>query len=273
LSSQQVAWQGLELLEFNRPSYSIDESVQNYNGVVLSLNQHVVQGLKIDKQSYSGTLNVGDISIIPAKSTRSVAWGDNATCILLTLSPELIREVTSELIDSNMVELIPQPVIQDPLISQIVLSLKQDIETGFPTGKLFGESAATMLVARLLQHHAVLRPKQPSDEHGLSSYILRQVLEYIQVHLSQDLSIAELSQMVGMSTYYFIRLFKQSMHITPLQYIIHQRVKLAKALLRSRELPIIEVASQCGFTSQSHFTTVFRQATKTTPKAYQQSLM
>jgi AraC family transcriptional regulator len=273
LSNQQIVWQGLNFLEFNHPSHRIGEYIKEHHSIAIPLAQGIVQELTIDRRSYNGILNIGDISIVPAKSTRSVAWGGNATFAILNLSPEFVREVASEFIDSNMVELIPQNVTQDPLIYQIALSLKQDIETGYPTGKLFGESAATMLAVRLLQQHAVHRPKQPSDEHGLSSYTLRQVLEYIQVHLNQSFSIAELAQMVGMSTYYFIRLFKQSMHITPLQYIIHQRVERAKVLLRSRELPIIEVASQCGFTSQSHFTTVFRQATKTTPKVYQQSLM
>jgi AraC family transcriptional regulator len=273
LSNQQIVWQGLNFLEFNHPSYRIGEHIQEYHSVAISLAKGVAKELTIDRRSYNSISSIGDVSIVPAKSTRSVAWVGNAAFALLTLSPEFVREVASELIDSNMVELIPQHVTQDPLIYQIALSLKQDIETGYPTGKLFGESAATMLVVRLLQQYAVRRPKQPIDEHGLSIYILRQVLEYIQVHLSQDLSIAELAQMVGMSTYYFIRLFKKSMHITPRQYIIHQRVERAKALLRSRDLPIIEVASQCGFTSQSHFTTMFRQATKTTPKAYQQGLM
>jgi AraC family transcriptional regulator len=110
------------------------------------------------------------------------------------------------------------------LIHQIGLSLKADIEAGYPTGKIFGESAATMLAARLLQQHSVRMPKLASDEDGLSSYTLRQVLDYIRSHLSQDLSIIDLAQVAGMSPYYFLRLFKKSMHITPRQYIIQMRI-------------------------------------------------
>jgi AraC family transcriptional regulator len=123
-------------------------------------------------------------------------------------------------------------------------------------------------MARLLQQHSVRTPKLASDEDGLSSYTLRQVLDYVRSHLSQDLSIIDLAQVAGMSPYYFLRLFKKSMHFTPRQYIIQIRIDRAKELLRSRELSIADIALQCGFTNQSHFTNIFRQLTETTPKAY-----
>ena len=160
----------------------------------------------------------------------------------------------------------------DPLIQQIGLSLKSDIEAGYPTGKIFGESAATMLAARLLHQHSSRSPKQISDETGLSSYSLRLVLDYIRSHLSQDLAIVDLAQVAGMSPYYFMRMFKRSMHVTVRQYIIQKRIDRAKELLRSRELSMVEVSLQCGFSNQSHFTNVFRQLTQTTPNAYRRDL-
>jgi AraC family transcriptional regulator len=81
-----------------------------------------------------------------------------------------------------------------------------------------------MLAARLLQQHSVRTPKLASDEHGLSSYTLRQVLDYIRSNLSQDLSIIDLAQVAGMSPYYLMRMFKKSMRVTPRQYIIQMRI-------------------------------------------------
>jgi AraC-like DNA-binding protein len=149
---------------------------------------------------------------------------------------KIVREVAYESIDPDRVQPIPQVGTVDPLIYQIGLSLKADIAARYPTGKIFGESAATMLAARLLQQHSVRTPKLASDEDGLSSYTLRQVLNYIRSHLSQDLSIIDLAQVAGMSPYYFLRLFKQSMHITPRQYIIQIRIDRAQELLQLREL-------------------------------------
>jgi AraC family transcriptional regulator len=102
----------------------------------------------------------------------------------------------------------------------------------------------------------------------LWSVVFYKDLDYIRSHLSQDLSIIDLAQVAGMSPYYFLRLFKQSMHVTPRQYIIQMRIDRAKELLRSRELSISDISLQCGFTNQSYFANVFRQITDTTPKAY-----
>jgi AraC family transcriptional regulator len=271
LSSQPIGWKGLLFQEFNHPSYEIPEYVMPHHMIIVSRPQAVYQENRIDGQLYHhhyGQTADSNLLLVPAGMTNSTVWTGDAEFSILTLCPNFVREVASESIDPDRVQPIPQVGTVDPLIYQIGLSLKADIEAGYPTGKIFGESAATMLAARLLQQHSVRTPKLASDEDGLSSYTLRRVLDYIRSHLSQDLSIIDLAQVAGMSPYYFLRMFKKSMHVTPRQYIIQTRIDRAKELLRSRELSIADIALQCGFTNQSHFTNIFRQLTETTPKAY-----
>jgi AraC family transcriptional regulator len=270
LSSQQIGWKGLLFQEFNHPGHEIPEYVLPHHMLIVGRSQGLYQENRIDGKFHRRDSEVtGDVLIVPAGVTNATVWTGAAEFSILTLCPKFVREVAHESIDPNRIELIPRFAAFDLLIHQIGLSLKADLEAGCPTGRLFGESAATMLAARLLQQHSVRKPKLASDENGLSSYTLRQVLDYIRAHLSQDLSIVDLAHVAGMSPYYFLRMFKKSMHVTPRQYIIQIRIDRAKELLRSRELSIADIALECGFTSQSHFTNVFRQITKTTPKIYQ----
>jgi AraC family transcriptional regulator len=270
LSSQQIGWKGLFFQEFNHPGHEISEYILPHHMIIVGRQQGLYQENRINGEFHRrDSAAMGDALIVPAGVTNATVWKENAEFSLLTLCPKFVGEVAHESINPNRIELIPQFAAFDSLIQQIGLSLKADLEAGCPTGKIFGESAATMLAARLLQQHSVHTPKLARDENGLSSYTLRQVLDYIRSHLSQDLSIIDLSQVAGMSPYYFLRLFKKSMHVTPRQYIIQMRIDRAKKLLRSRELSIADIALECGFTSQSHFTNVFRQITKTTPKIYQ----
>jgi AraC family transcriptional regulator len=273
LSSQSIGWKGLLFQGFNHPGHEIPEYVLPHHMVIVGRRQGIHQENRIDGKFYRRDSSIaGDALIVPAGVTNATVWKENAEFSLLTLCPKFVSEVAHESIDPNRVELIPQFAAFDPLIHQIGLSLKADLEAGCPIGKIFGESAAVMLAARLLQQHSIRIAKLASDEHGLSSYTLRQVLAYIRSHLSEDLSLLDLAQVSGMSPYYFLRLFKQSMHVTPRQYIIQMRIDLAKELLRSRELSIADISLRCGFTSQSHFTSVFRQLVGITPKAYQRSL-
>jgi AraC family transcriptional regulator len=273
LSSQSIGWKGLLFQGFNHPGHEIPEYVLPHHMVIVGRRQGIHQENRIDGKFYRRDSSIaGDALIVPAGVTNATVWKENAEFSLLTLCPKFVSEVAHESIDPNRVELIPQFAAFDPLIHQLGLSLKADLEAGCPIGKIFGESAAVMLAARLLQQHSIRIAKLASDEHGLSSYTLRQVLAYIRSHLSEDLSLIDLAQVSGMSPYYFLRLFKQSMHVTPRQYIIQMRIDLAKELLRSRELSIADISLRCGFTSQSHFTNVFRQLVGITPKAYQRSL-
>jgi AraC family transcriptional regulator len=87
-------------------------------------------------------------------------------------------------------------------------------------------------------------------------------------NLSGDISLAQLAQIAGMSSYHFARLFRQSMGVSPLQYLISRRVARAQDLLKESSRPLAEISHEVGYESQSHFTAVFRKATGFTPKVF-----
>jgi AraC family transcriptional regulator len=106
----------------------------------------------------------------------------------------------------------------------------------------------------------------------LPKHRLRRATEFINDNLGRDIALAEIAASVEMSPYYFARLFKQSTGLAPHQYLLEQRVERAKVLLTETAIPLAEIAYQLGFASQSHFTSLFRRLTATTPKAYRKSL-
>ena len=73
-----------------------------------------------------------------------------------------------------------------------------------------------------------------------------------------------------MSQYYFSKLFKMSTGTTPHQYVMRQRVERAQEHLRESRTALAEVATQVGFETQSHFTSVFRRLVGATPKHYRE---
>lgn len=93
-------------------------------------------------------------------------------------------------------------------------------------------------------------------------------LDYLDAHLGQEITLAELAELVGISQFHFGRLFKQSLGLSPYQYLLQQRVERAKTLLKHTDKPIAAIALECGFNSHSHLGRKFRQLTGMTPKAY-----
>jgi len=105
---------------------------------------------------------------------------------------------------------------------------------------------------------------------GLPPRRLQRIFSHVRENIGRELSVTELAQVVGMSQYYFSKLFKMSTGTTPHQYVMRQRVEAAQEALRETQTPLAEVATQVGFETQSHFTSVFRKLVGTTPKHYRE---
>ena len=148
----------------------------------------------------------------------------------------------------------------------------QEIENGDLGDRLYLESLSSILGIHLLRQYCQVVPKIRRSAAGLAPHKLATVLDYIQARLSQDLSLAAIAAEIGVSRCHFATQFKQAMGLAPHQYVSQQRVEKAKRVLRSQPHSIAEVALECGFSNQSHFTKVFKKQTGTTPKAYRERL-
>jgi AraC family transcriptional regulator len=93
------------------------------------------------------------------------------------------------------------------------------------------------------------------------------VLDLIETHLGEDLSIEALAREAALSPHHFAQCFKASMGLTPHRYVQLRRLNRAHSLLKSTAMPISEIALTIGFASQSHFTQVFRAHFGVTPAA------
>ncbi len=103
---------------------------------------------------------------------------------------------------------------------------------------------------------------------GLRAKHLSRVKAYIQAHLGEPIALQDLAALTGLSPGHFARLFKISLGLPPLRYVIHQRVEKAKSLLKLSELPITEIAFEVGYDEVSNFIKAFRQETGVTPNKY-----
>ena len=97
---------------------------------------------------------------------------------------------------------------------------------------------------------------------------IEQSVRFMEKHLTENVSLDEISAHVGLSKYYFNRLFRRYMGMTPHQYFLNMRVQYAKKLLMTTHDSIENVAEKCGFDSPSNFIRLFRQHTGMTPAAF-----
>lgn len=97
---------------------------------------------------------------------------------------------------------------------------------------------------------------------------LKDVLNYIEEHYSEQISLDDMSRIAGLSPRYFCRYFRKMTQSTPTEYLNYYRIECACEQLVSLQLSITEVALNCGFNDISYFIKAFHKAKGVTPKQY-----
>lgn len=274
LSSQIIHTGGLTVEHQVQPSGECEaRSGLTHHVLAFELGNVPRQVSRIDGREYDGPLLQGEILLIPAEVPLFGACETSDEILALIIAPIFLQQVALETNCryANRVELLSVLKTRDPQIECIALSVQREIQQAIWGSKLYLESLAYVLAVHLLRHYTSHPPKLQKYDGGLAQSKLRQVLEYINVHLEQDIQLTDLADAADISQCYFASLFKQSMGITPWQYVVQQRIERSKVLLRQGNDSIVEIAFQCGFNSQSHFTQQFRKLTGSTPKMYRNS--
>jgi AraC family transcriptional regulator len=269
VASYHTGWKGLTFTYYCHPPHETVEHCLLQHSLVITAPKSCFQAERhLDGKLTHYAHGNGRVDIIPAFLNHWTNWDSEVEFSVIAICPTFLNQTTQEL-RQREIELIPQFSVYDPVIQQLAIALKIEIQTGCMSGKLYGESLGTAIAARLVQNYAVNRSSLELNPSGLSRSQLEQVIDYMKANLTQDISILDLATLSSMSESHFSRSFKQSVGIAPYQYLMRQRVERAKQLLKQRSLSISTIALDCGFANQTHLTKVFHKMTGMTPKAYQ----
>ncbi len=274
-SSQQLGWDNIAVQQFQHPPGECSISSGDEHTICVSLAARPVRFLQIkDGKAHSSLYGKGDISITPAQTPFFARWESDDHYLELRLPAAFLASVASEALGLNpdRIELMPEFRRRDGRLEAIALMLLDELNQANPGGRLYVESLTNLLAVHLLRQYAVTNPQLQIHAGGLPQRQLWPVLDHIHETLEEDLKLADLAAMAGLSPYHFSRQFKQAVGVTPYQYVLQQRVERAKQLLQQTNHPIVEIALLCGFKSHSHLSQQFRQATGTTPSAYRANL-
>ena len=241
------------------------EAVTPAHSVVICLGDFQGSFL-IDGQWHHEQYSQGDIAIVAAGELFPRTRVDREVPLLeLFLSPDSFANGVGEIISA--IQLQSHFRLRDPLIQQMGLALKTELEMAGKDSELYADSMATALGAHLWQRYGA-KSVVKKYRGGLAPYQLRTIIEYIHTYLDTDLTLDKLASLIAISPHYFASLFKQSTGLSPHKYITKCRLEKAKTLLRQRDLSIALICQEVGFKNQSHFTRIFRQHFQITPKVY-----
>lgn len=269
LLQQATITEGIEILHYHHLPTELPASASQQHLILINTNvspntyvEQVTEG-KIQKAE----MKLEDVIIVPAQLESSARWNQAHSYLALCFNPIVLEQKVNDMVKGYSVELLPQFALSDPLIHSAALALQQELSTPGFGGQLYLDSLLRALSAHLLRHYCTQKPIQilPSS---LSQTTLNRVKDYIQAHLAENLTLVQLAVIAQVSPNYFATQFKQSMGITPHQYVIQQRIAKAKKLILAGKETLAEIADYVGFADQSHFTRHFKRLIGVTPKQF-----
>jgi AraC family transcriptional regulator len=182
-------------------------------------------------------------------------------------------EILPEMLGASAERLELRPVfgVEDRLVFQLLMALRDELRAEHPAGRLYAETLGNALAAHVSQKYGTAPPAR-DRRGGLAPHRLRLVKDYVDTHLGRNFGLPELAALAQMKVDSFIRAFKQSMGVPPHRYVLIRRIDRATTLLRVGGRSIPEIAAVSGFGSQSSFTRAFRRLIGVTPREYRTSL-
>ncbi|MFL9894572.1 AraC family transcriptional regulator [Paraburkholderia sp. RL17-381-BIF-C] len=248
-SSRLLGWQGFgaELVNVSAGLHRIPAFKHHRVGV--HVGAPVRARCLCNERRYSRIQAHGDADVIPAGLDGQ--WSDEAACTIFSVwIGEAFAQRTVEQLSLNSADaqLRPQFQLRDPRFQYLAWALRAELEAAEASDPLYAESLCTAMVVRLIGGAPALENKRRT----LAPKTAARVIEFVEAHLDQRLTLGELAALAELSVPHFKVLFRETLGMPVHQYVVQRRVERARTLLLQGKLNASQIALDTGFAHQSH---------------------
>lgn len=295
----------------SRPAYEVPEHAHDNIQVSVPVGDTFVevQWRTQDGQLHRSVALRGHAMIIPPGQRHAVAWNNRAVFVNLHIGTVLPRDEMGLLL-AAVAKVGETHVVNDPFLSAFGENILSLVSHGVGFDESLMRALRLMVVAHIINAYApdhalveelgrdgikrsatttpsetvtgdaatdqeedavAAREAGSGNTKELARWQLRKVVAEVESDLRRDHSVAELAALVNLSKGHFSRAFRASTGLSPRQWIIQKRIKLAIGKLAHTSDSLAEISANCGFAEQSHFTRTFTQATGTSPGAWRRA--
>ncbi len=219
----------------------------------------------------SWALGPGDSALLNVNEVQ-VARARDFLVTTVTISPELMDELLSEsgLAMTEAHAVFRSSVVHDSVLVDLAQSLADELAESRPGQLTMVGSLVHQLGVHLLRQHLVVKraPNLELTRAGPIDRRLRLAVEFMHENYGRDVDLEEIAGAAYLSSFYFQRLFKRLMGVSPHEYLAGIRLERARDLLLNTTDSVSNVSRSVGFRSQSHFARVFREVNGVSPLAF-----
>jgi AraC family transcriptional regulator, melibiose operon regulatory protein len=282
----------LELSE-DEINYPFDSFITNTNGEEFYILPHwhyyiellyfIDGGAKVFLSGKSYEINSGDFILISSREVHAISSevGLQTRYIVIKFDPEVLYTTSKTIFETKYIlpftmsqqmqqKIFRENELRNTPISELLSEVYYEClnrNYGFELAVRSNIGRIFLWVLRNWEKKGIII-KFESPQKEFDSKKLQQVLDYLDRHYSEDISVEEMAKKCSMSYSYFSRFFKKIMRKTFKEYLNYVRITEAEKLLLNSDLNITEVALNTGFTNTSYFIKQFKRYKNISPKQF-----
>ncbi|MET1027027.1 MAG: AraC family transcriptional regulator, partial [Dongiaceae bacterium] len=218
---------------------------------------------------YAGADRAGAVSFVPAHCERRLRLlGVSSEWASISLNPALLDRDAHE--DAAKIRSLESAIFtngEDPFIAGLVTEVARLRKIDGGLDATYCDAMSWALAQYLARRYGEAVAASARDWR-LPPWRLHRITDYIETHLSEEIRIIDLAELVGVSPGYLHRAFRATTGRTPLAFINDRRIRRALQIMTTESASIAEIALRSGFMSPSHFSRIFRRITGINPAAY-----
>jgi AraC-like DNA-binding protein len=268
VSSADTPWSGLpfEVHCMGRREPGESGPIDGEYGAMVILDGRIEVALRNGQREVSALGVAGTLTLFDGAHRRNVLrMTGHATALCMNVLPAWFTRLGFAAPPDEF--RLREPCLHDATMLALAEAMRLEIHAGAPSGRLYAESLSLAVLSYLVERI----PNHPHERARgkLSDAQCRRLRIYTRDHLTEDVRIADLAAVVGMSPRHFSKLFHQAFGVSPHRYLLNQRLHEGARRLTSDARPdVTRIALELGFCSQSHFSSTFRREFGTTPRQY-----
>jgi len=271
--SQSAPWAGIKLEHYKScPTERPEVTTDSYLACLCLSGTGRADYAPCKANEFLALYEPGSVSFTGPGMVPPYRFTGDIEFLVMEVAPKFIVWAADELVARRPIEIAQCFAVKDERLRHILLTMHHELLNGFQSGRLFGECIGLSFATALLTRHSVVPLRSRQYKGGLPQYKLRQLSEYIDVNLASSLSLSEMADQLDMGPCHFARAFKESVGVSPHQYVLRRRIERALQLLKGTHPSLAEMSRELGFSSQGHFTTVFRRLVGVSPSNYREQV-
>lgn len=215
------------------------------------------------------TYTLGKIGFSPSQQARVLEWIGRLEGYTFFFHPDIIAKASQTCFGENFEDLKWRGGKGDfaPAIAYLGIDIAAQVTTGLPAGTAHVESQIETFLSMVLRRYSST-PHRNTALVGIYSPLILKVVNFVDHHLSEPLTMNMISHECGASISHLGRLFRDEMGDSVWSFVQRRRLSMAAELLQKTDLMISQIGQRCGYPDAKHFSRQFKSQFKLSPENY-----